>query len=82
VRHYQIIQEGNRRVTLLVVQGDGWNEVAADRLRDGMSNLLGPGLEAGVRTVAEVPPERSGGRSSRRSRNSTDPGVAAPPVIG
>jgi phenylacetate-CoA ligase len=62
VRHYQIVQEGNRRVTLLVVPGDGWNESATARLRDGMSRLLGPGVETGVRTVAEIPPERSGKR--------------------
>ncbi len=62
VRHYQIVREGNRRVTLLVVPGDAWNESAAARLRDEMSKLLGPGVEAGVRTVAEIPPERSGKR--------------------
>jgi phenylacetate-CoA ligase len=62
VRHYQIVQEGNRRVTLLVVPGDGWNEAASARLRDGMSRLLGPEVDARVRTVAEIPPERSGKR--------------------
>jgi phenylacetate-CoA ligase len=62
VRHYQIIQEGTRRVTLLVVPGDGWNEVTAARLRDDMSRLLGPGVDAGVRAVAEIPPEPSSKR--------------------
>jgi phenylacetate-CoA ligase len=62
VRHYQIIQEGSQRVTLLVVPGDGWNEVTATRLRDDMSRLLGPGMEASVRAVAEIPPEQSGKR--------------------
>jgi hypothetical protein len=47
---------------LLVVPGESWNEVTAARLRDDMSRLLGPGVEAGVRTVAEIPPERSGKR--------------------
>jgi len=62
VRHYQIVQEGPERVTLLVVPGDGWNELAAARLRDDMSRLLGPEIDAGVRAVAEILPERSGKR--------------------
>jgi len=62
VRHYQIIQEGPRRVTLLVVPADGWSELRAARLRDDMSQLLGPEMETGVRTVAEIQPERSGKR--------------------
>jgi phenylacetate-CoA ligase len=62
VRHYQIVQEGPRRVSLLVVPGDGWNALSAARLRDDMSLLLGPGMDACVRAVAEIPPERSGKR--------------------
>lgn len=62
VRHYQIIQDGTRRVRLLVVPGNGWNEAAAARLRNDMSRLLGPEMEAGVHAVAEIPPERSGKR--------------------
>jgi phenylacetate-CoA ligase len=62
VRHYQIVQEGPRRVSLLVVPGDGWNELSAARLRDDMSSLLGPEMEAGVEAVAAIPPERSGKR--------------------
>jgi phenylacetate-CoA ligase len=62
VRHYQIIQEGARRVSLLVVPGDGWNEQAAERLRQDMSQLLGPELESEVRAVREIAPERSGKR--------------------
>jgi hypothetical protein len=62
VRHYQIVQEGPRRVRLLVVPGEGWTELAAARLRDDMSSLLGPDVEAEVRAVAEIPPERSGKR--------------------
>lgn len=62
VRHYQIVQEGPRRVSLLVVPGDGWNELAAARLRDDLSLLLGPEMEAGVHAVAEISPERSGKR--------------------
>jgi phenylacetate-CoA ligase len=62
VRHYQIVQEGPRRVSLLVVPGDAWNQLSADRLRDDMSSLLGPEMEAGVNAVAEIPPERSGKR--------------------
>jgi phenylacetate-CoA ligase len=62
VRHYQIIQEGSRRVSLLVVPGDGWNEHSAARLRHDMSLLLGPEMEAGVHTVADIPLERSGKR--------------------
>jgi phenylacetate-CoA ligase len=62
VRHYQIVQEGPRRVSLLVVPGDGWNDLTAARLRDDMSQLLGPEMEAGVHAVADIPPERSGKR--------------------
>ena len=45
-----------------IAPGDGWNEVNAARLRDDMSRLLGPGMEASVRAVAEIPPEPSGKR--------------------
>ena len=62
VRHYQIVQEGSRRVTLLVVPGSGWSQRSAVRLRDDMLGLLGPELEAEVEIVPEIRPERSGKR--------------------
>jgi phenylacetate-CoA ligase len=62
IRQYQILQEGPRRVVLLVVPGDRWNEHSATRLRGDMGELLGPGMEADIRVVAEIRPERSGKR--------------------
>jgi phenylacetate-CoA ligase len=62
VRHYQIIQEGPRRITLLVVPGDGWNEQCAASCRDAMSELLGPQMHADVRAVTHIRPEKSGKR--------------------
>src|SRR5207248_7188793 len=60
VRHYQVIQEGTRCVTLRIVPGDGWNDGAAARLHDNMLRLLGPEMEARVHAVADIPPEQSG----------------------
>jgi phenylacetate-CoA ligase len=62
VRHYQIIQKGPRRVTVLVVPSEGWSERSANRLREDMLRLLGPEMEGDVQAVAEIPPERSGKR--------------------
>jgi phenylacetate-CoA ligase len=61
-RHYQIIQEGPRRVTLLVVPGEAWNEQLAARCRYAMSELLGPEMHSDVRAVAHIRPEKSGKR--------------------
>jgi phenylacetate-CoA ligase len=62
VRHFQIVQEGPARVSLLVVPGAAWDEPRAARLREDMSALLGPGMETAVHVVAEIAPERSGKR--------------------
>jgi phenylacetate-CoA ligase len=62
VRHYQLVQEGPARVSLLVVPGDGWGAGTAERLREALSRLLGPETDVVVEVVAEIAAERSGKR--------------------
>ena len=62
VRHYQLVQESDTRVTLLVVPGEGWNEERRLRLRADLNQLLGDEMEVDVQTVAEIHPEKSGKR--------------------
>lgn len=62
VRHYQLVQETDRRVTLLVVPGEGWDEQRQARLRSDLSRLIGEEVEVNVQTVREIPPENSGKR--------------------
>ena len=62
VRHYQLVQEHPRHLTLLVVPGDDWSQLSVAPLRDDLSHLLGPGTEVSVQTVSEIAPERSGKR--------------------
>ena len=62
VRHYQLVQESDTRVTLLVVPGEGWNEERRLRLRADLNQLLGDEMEVDVQTVAEIRPEKSGKR--------------------
>jgi len=62
VRHYQLVQETAKRVKLLVVPGEGWDEARRERLRADLKRLLGDEMEVDVQTVADIPPEKSGKR--------------------
>jgi phenylacetate-CoA ligase len=62
VRHYQLVQETANRVSLLIVPGEGWDEQRRVRLRSDLAHLMGDEVEVEVRTVLEIPPEKSGKR--------------------
>jgi phenylacetate-coenzyme A ligase PaaK-like adenylate-forming protein len=60
VRHYQLVQESDRRVRLLVVPDEGWDEQRRERLRSDLANFFGDEMEVAVEPVLEIPKERSG----------------------
>lgn len=62
VRHYQLIQEAPDRVSLLIVPDAGWNEQRRVRLRSDLAKLVGNDMEVDVKTVSEIPAEKSGKR--------------------
>lgn len=62
VRHYQLVEESQNRVRLLVVPADGFNEQARERLCDSLAQLLGESVTIEVETVKEIPLEKSGKR--------------------
>ena len=62
VRHYQLVQEADTRVNLLVVPGEGWDEERRERLRSDLKQLLGDQMDVDVQVVSEIRPEKSGKR--------------------
>lgn len=62
VRHYQLVQESAKRVNLLVVPSEGWEEARRERLRTDLNRLLGDEMEVDVQIVSEIRPESSGKR--------------------
>ena len=62
VRHYQLVQETANRLCLLVVPGESWGEERRLRLRADLLQLMGNEMEVDVKTVLEIPPEKSGKR--------------------
>ncbi len=62
VRHYQLVQESSNRISLLIVPGEEWNEQRRVRLESDLKRLMGEEMEVDVRTVNEIPPEKSGKR--------------------
>jgi phenylacetate-coenzyme A ligase PaaK-like adenylate-forming protein len=63
VRHYQLIQESQDRVRLLVVPASGWNEDCRQHLHSTLASLLGGEFTTSVEAVSEIPLESSGKRS-------------------
>jgi len=62
VRHYQLVQETDNLVSLLIVPGEAWDEQRGVQLRSDLMRLIGDGVEVEVKTVEEIPPEPSGKR--------------------
>lgn len=62
VHQYQLIQETENRVKLLIVPGKSWNDTRRERLRCDLNELLGTEMEVEVQTVSEIHPEKSGKR--------------------
>ncbi|PYS51822.1 MAG: hypothetical protein DMF68_03215 [Acidobacteria bacterium] len=62
VRHYQLVEESQNRLRLLVVPADGFNEQARERLCDSLAQLLGESVTIEVKTVKAIPLEKSGKR--------------------
>ena len=62
VRQYQLVQEARDRVSLLIVPGEQWNEHRQTQIRADLMQLIGEGMDVTVKTVSEIPPEKSGKR--------------------
>ena len=62
VRQYQLVQESTDRVRLLVVPGPQWNEQQRARIQSDLTRAIGAGVAVAVKTMSDIPPEKSGKR--------------------
>jgi phenylacetate-CoA ligase len=62
VRQYQLVQEAPTRASLLIIPGAGWDEQRRIRLRSDLMSLIGADVEVDVKTVSDIPAEKSGKR--------------------
>lgn len=60
IEQFKIVQESTERTRVLVVPGEGYVASLADRIRVGLRQRLGAGVDVEIETVAEIPAERSG----------------------
>jgi phenylacetate-CoA ligase len=62
VRQYQLVQEAENQVSLLIVRGAAWDDQREARIRSDLTKLMGNDVAVGVKVVTEIPPEQSGKR--------------------
>ena len=62
LREYRFVQKAVDRLNLRIMPTPGFTEAHAERLRQGLERLLGPGVTVEIAEVAEIPPELSGKR--------------------
>jgi phenylacetate-CoA ligase len=70
VRHYQLVQDSDDSVRLLVVPSSHWSAETGGVLAEALDKLLGGELHVSVQTVADIPAEPSGKRPIIKARGS------------
>jgi hypothetical protein len=68
VRHYQLVQDSDDSVRLLVVPSGHWTDATAAVLAEAIDKLLGGEMQVSVETVTEIPAEPSGKRPIIKAR--------------
>ncbi len=62
VRHYQLVQESESRVRLLIVPSERWHEERREKLRADLVQLIENEMHVSVETVSDIQVEKSGKR--------------------
>ncbi|HWR54607.1 MAG TPA: hypothetical protein VN428_26095 [Bryobacteraceae bacterium] len=68
VRHYQLVQDGDDSVRLLVIPSNRWTDGTAAVLAEAIDKLVGGEMRVTVEPVPEIPAERSGKRPIIKSQ--------------
>jgi phenylacetate-CoA ligase len=68
VRHYQLVQDGDDSVRLLVMPSNRWTDGTAAVLAEAIDKLVGGEMHVTVEPVLEIPTERSGKRPIIKSQ--------------
>lgn len=75
VRHYQLVQDGEDSLRLLVIPSNRWTDGTAAVLAEAIDKLVGGEMRVTVETVPEIPAERSGKRPIIKSQGPRPRGV-------
>lgn len=68
VRHYQLVQDGEDSVRLLVMPSNRWTDGTSAALAEAIDKLVGGEMRVTVEPVLEIPAERSGKRPIIKSQ--------------
>lgn len=83
VLQFQAIQRSHKKVDILVVPNDGWNDGIAARLKERMRTKLSAGIDYSIHVVAEIAREKSGKMRLVKSEVAAgDTALDSPAVLG